>query len=102
MQMNPEAFMLWEPDAGTAAAANTSYNDGASQPDQADGPSTRHLTGCVVTSYDGHAQVLKFDAFTVQMENKGTTPTLLWADPDSKDGGGYNTSASGNGCSLPP
>ena len=32
---------------------------------------------------------------------KGTTPTGLWADPDSVDGGGYNTSTTGNGCSLP-
>lgn len=102
MDMNPSAYMIWEPDASTAAAAKTSYNDGASQPDQADGPSTRHSTGCIVTGYDGHAQVLKFDAFTAQMEKKTTAPTLLWADPDSKDGGGYNTSSTGNGCALPP
>ncbi len=100
-EMNPEAYMLWEPDASTPSAASTSYNDGSSQPDQADGPSTRHITGCIVTSYDGHAQVLKFDTFTINMEKKTTSPTLLWADPDSKDGGGFNSSGTGNGCSLP-
>ncbi|MDB6020641.1 MAG: hypothetical protein JWQ04_498 [Pedosphaera sp.] len=99
--MNPSAFMLWEPDASTPAAAQISYNDGASQPDQADGPSTRHQSGCVVTGYDGHAQVLKFDVFAAAMERKGTSPTLLWADPDSVDGAGYNGTATGNGCSLP-
>jgi hypothetical protein len=35
------------------------------------------------------------------MEKKTTSPTLLWADPDSRDGGGYNTSGNGNGCTLP-
>lgn len=99
--MNPSAFMIWEPDASTPSAAATSYNDGASQPDQADGPSRRHQTGCVVTGYDGHAQVLKFDAFTTAMEKKTTSPTLLWADPDSVDGGGYNSGSGGNGCGLP-
>ncbi len=99
--MSPSAYMMWEPDASTPSAAATAYNDASSQPDQSDGPSTRHQTGCIVTSYDGHTQVLKFDAFTVQMENKGTSPTLLWADPDSVDGGGYNTSSTGNGCGLP-
>lgn len=100
-QMNPSAYMLWEPDASTSSAAATSYNDAASQPDQADGPCKRHVTGCVVTGYDGHAQVLKFDAFTQNMEKKTTSPTLLWADPDSADGGGYNSNSSGNGCGLP-
>ena len=102
-EMIPSSYMLWEPDAKcpTSAAAGTSYNDGASQPDQADGPSCRHQTGCVVTGYDGHAQVLKFDVFTQQMEKKTTSPGLLWADPDSIDGGGYNSNGNGNGCGLP-
>jgi prepilin-type N-terminal cleavage/methylation domain-containing protein len=97
--MNPSAYMLWEPEADTPASAKTSYNDGASQPDQADGPSTRHGVGCVVTGYDGHVQVLKFDAFTKQMEMTGS-PTYLWADPDSVDGAGYDTSPTGGGCGL--
>ena len=100
--MSPSALMLWEPNADTPADAQTSYNDGSSQPDQSNGPSTRHQTGCVVTGYDGHAQLLKFDTFTAAMERKGNSPTLLWADPDSVDGGGYNSNATtGNGCVLP-
>jgi prepilin-type N-terminal cleavage/methylation domain-containing protein len=106
--MNPEAYMIWEPPATNAASAQASYNDGSNQPNTADGPSIAHVTGCVVTSYDGHVQFLRFDAFTVEMEGKESSPTLLWADPDSLDGGGYNSQAgepgnsSGNGCSLPP
>src|SRR5580704_12949510 len=59
-EMNPEAYMIWEPEADTVADAGTAYNDGANQPNQVNGPSFRHQTGCVTTSYDGHAQVLPF------------------------------------------
>jgi prepilin-type N-terminal cleavage/methylation domain-containing protein len=99
-EMNPEAYMIWEPNASTPSAATTAYNDGANQPDQADGPSTRHLTGCIVTAYDGHAQLLPFASFTAALEIKVNSPGLLWADPDSVDGGGFNTSGTGGGCSL--
>ena len=100
-EMNPEAFMIWEPNASTPAAAAAAYNDGANQPDQTDGPSTRHETGCVVACYDGHAQILPFASYAAEMEIKENTPDLLWCDPDSKDGGAWNTdSAAGNGCSL--
>jgi prepilin-type N-terminal cleavage/methylation domain-containing protein len=83
-EMNPEAFMIWEPNPTLAAA----YNDGANQPDQTDGPSTRHESGCIVASYDGHVQVLPFANYAFQMENKSVKPNYLWADPDSPNGDG--------------
>ncbi|HWF19446.1 MAG TPA: prepilin-type N-terminal cleavage/methylation domain-containing protein [Verrucomicrobiae bacterium] len=101
VDMNPAAYMIWEPNSDNPTAAQIAYNDGANQPDQSDGPSDRHVTGCIVASYDGHAQLLKTNIFLQQMELKVNSPGLLWADPDSKDGGGYNTSSTGNGCSLP-
>jgi len=100
-EMNPSAYMFWEPDATNTTAAAATYNDGANQPDQLDGPSTRHGNGCVVTGFDGHAQFLNIVTFTTELVNKGSSPTYCWADPDSVDGGGYNTSTTGNGCTLP-
>jgi len=108
--MNPVAYMIWEPDdsnATNSAAANyvaDVYNDGSNQPDTSNGPSRRHVTGCVVTSYDGHTEFLQFPAFTQEMVI-GTTRGLLWCDPDSVNGEGFNgvrypSVSGGNGCSL--
>ncbi|HSU55680.1 MAG TPA: DUF1559 domain-containing protein [Candidatus Dormibacteraeota bacterium] len=83
--MKPDAYMMWEPNDGTG-----SYNDGSSNPDQNEGPSTRHKVGCIVTCYDSHAQLLKFTTFMNQVNQK---PGLGWCDPDSPTG-------DGTGCSL--
>lgn len=102
--MNPSAYMMWEPFAETQTGAKNAYNDGANQPDQVNGPSTRHGVGCIVTGYDGHSILLNSNIFVSNLEIKasqsGSPPTLLWADPDSTGGLGY-TSGNGNGCSLP-
>ena len=92
-EINPEAYLVWEPNASTPSAAATAYNDGSNQPDQADGPSTRHDTGCIVASFDGHVQILPFNAYANLMENKQVSPNYLWADPDSPLGDGV-------GCTL--
>lgn len=100
--MNPSAYEIWEPNETNSAA----YNDGANQPDQTDGPSKRHFNGCIVTSYDGHIEFLQFADFTAEEKNT-TTRGLLWADPDSTTGTGYNgvtyssiPMSGGNGCNL--
>lgn len=99
--MNPEAYLLWEPTADNTTDAANAYNDGANQPNQVNGPSMRHETGCVVASYDGHAQVLPYNTFSLQMQTPESTPDLLWADPDSTSGIGWNVGTSNpNGCSL--
>ncbi len=100
--MNPVAYMMWEPDDSNTLGNPVSsvYNDGANQPNSSNGPSQRHVTGCIVTSYDGHTEFLQFTAFNAEM-NKVGTPGLLWCDPDSTDGAAFNTSpTSGGGCSL--
>jgi hypothetical protein len=83
-QMKADAYMMWEP-------ADDKYNDGSSKPDNMEGPSKRHVIGCIITCYDGHVQLLKFQAFMNQVNQK---PGLGWCDPDSPSGDGV-------GCSLP-
>src|SRR5205807_1539123 len=84
-QMKPDAYMMWEP-----SDTPGSYNDGSSNPNDIEGPSTRHKIGCIITCYDGHVQLLKFLTFMNQVNQ---TPGLGWCDPDSPNG-------DGNGCSL--
>ena len=84
-QFRAEAYMMWEPDDTTAT-----YNDGSSQPNSTEGPSKRHRVGCIVTGYDGHAQLLKFTTFLGQVNLK---PGFGWCDPDSPTG-------DGTGCGL--
>jgi prepilin-type N-terminal cleavage/methylation domain-containing protein len=83
--MNQSGYMMWEP-SDTAG----SYNDGSSNPNATEGPSTRHKVGCIVTCYDGHAQLLRFDTFMREVNNK---PGYGWCDPDSALGDG--TAANG-------
>jgi prepilin-type N-terminal cleavage/methylation domain-containing protein len=99
--MNPEAYLLWEPEADTQADAQSAYNDGANQPNQVNGPSFRHVTGCVVAAYDGHAELLPYATFSLHLQVPESTPDLLWADPDSTSGIGYFNNSTGNGCGLP-
>jgi len=99
-EMNPNAYMIWEPNGGPGDAALV-YNDAASPPDPMEGPGARHGNGCVVAAYDGHVQFLPINAVTLQLETNNTGPTLLWADPDSANGLGWST-GTGFGCSLYP
>jgi hypothetical protein len=57
----PDAYLMWEP-----SDSPSSYNDAASNPDPNEGPSTRHQIGCIITCYDGHVQLLKFQTFLSQ------------------------------------
>jgi len=84
-QFRVDAYMIWEP-----SDAPASYNDGASDPNTTEGPSTRHGTGCIVTGYDGHAALLKFLTF---MQQSNVRPSFGWCDPDSPTG-------DGTGCAL--
>jgi type II secretory pathway pseudopilin PulG len=83
-EMRPAtSYCMWEPNPTTAA----NYNDGSSSPNNNEGPSKEHVAGCVVTSYDGHVQLLRYDKF-VQESVRTNTQTLYWCDPDTKDGQG--------------
>jgi hypothetical protein len=80
-QIRPEGYAMWEPDDTTAATDN----DAASRPDASEGPSKRHRIGCIVTDYDGHAQLRKVSTFTQQLAQQ---PGFGWCDPDSALGTG--------------
>jgi type II secretory pathway pseudopilin PulG len=84
-QMKTDGYMMWEP-----SDTPGSYNDASSNPDAGEGPSTRHKVGCIITCYDGHSQLLKFQTFMAQVNQK---PGFGWCDPDSPTGDGV-------GCGL--
>jgi len=89
--MNPSAYATWEPSDQPPYDPAQVFNDGASYPIEEEGPSKRHNSGCNVSSFDGHAQFLKFTVFE---QEQNDTPGLLWCDPDSADGKG------GDNCKL--
>jgi prepilin-type processing-associated H-X9-DG protein len=92
--MNPSAYVTWEPSDAPPYDPEQVFNDGASYPIDEEGPSQRHGSGCNVSSFDGHAQLLKFSDFQQQQND---TPGLLWCDPDSPDGTGGRR---GRACGL--
>src|SRR5580658_10296525 len=83
--MNPSAYANWEPSDNPPYDAAHVFNDGASRPRQDEGPSQRHGSGCNVSSFDGHAQLLTVVVFQQEQNNP---PSLLWCDPDTADGTG--------------
>jgi prepilin-type N-terminal cleavage/methylation domain-containing protein len=81
---NPSAYVLWEPDD---IQDPWSYNDGANIPDLKEGPSKRHIAGCVMLGADGRALFIKFLTFNNALNRKG--PNEVWADPERPVTGGY-------------
>ena len=73
------AVLMWEPDPTVKKV----YNDGSSRPNDTEGPSTAHVSGCVLLHFDGHASFQKFSWFTAE---ETQTPGLLWCNPGSADG----------------
>jgi prepilin-type N-terminal cleavage/methylation domain-containing protein/prepilin-type processing-associated H-X9-DG protein len=92
--MKPTAYTTWEPSDFPPYDPSLVFNDGASYPLQDEGPSRRHKSGCNVSSFDGHAQLLKFNTFQQEQLN---TPGLLWCDPDTANGTGGQL---GRDCTL--
>jgi prepilin-type N-terminal cleavage/methylation domain-containing protein/prepilin-type processing-associated H-X9-DG protein len=92
--MNPSAYATWEPSDQPPYEPADVFNDGASYPNDSEGPSQRHNTGCNVCAFDGHAQFLKFAIFE---EEQNDQPGLLWCDPDTAKGDGGNR---GRDCAL--
>jgi type II secretory pathway pseudopilin PulG len=75
----PAAVLFWEP-----ADTPICYNDGASWPNASEGPSTRHITGCVIGCLDGHSQFLRYsDALPLMAAG---TANELWCNPGSANG----------------
>jgi prepilin-type N-terminal cleavage/methylation domain-containing protein/prepilin-type processing-associated H-X9-DG protein len=92
--MNPSACATWEPSDQPPYNPVLVFNDAASYPLDEEGPSRRHNSGCNVSSFDGHAQLLKFSRF---QQEQLDTPGLLWCDPDSSSGTGGQL---GRDCAL--
>jgi prepilin-type N-terminal cleavage/methylation domain-containing protein/prepilin-type processing-associated H-X9-DG protein len=84
-EMSPSGYATWEPSDQPPYIPAAVFNDGASYPIDDEGPSRRHNSGCNVSSFDGHAQLLKFSSF---QEEQLVTPGLLWCDPDTANGTG--------------
>lgn len=75
----PAAVLFWEP-----ADNSSSYNDGAAIPNISEGPTTRHITGCMIGCLDGHAQVLRHsDAYPLMVSGSANE---LWCNPGSSNG----------------
>lgn len=83
--MKPTAYATWEPSDNPPYDPADVFNDGASYPVDEEGPSKRHGSGCNVSSFDGHAEFLKFSDFERQQNDE---PGLLWCDPDTTKGNG--------------
>jgi prepilin-type N-terminal cleavage/methylation domain-containing protein len=84
-EMKPGAYLTWEPSDNPPYDPAHVFNDGASRPRKDEGPSQRHGIGCNVSSFDGHAQLLRYSDF---QREQNDTPGLLWCDPDTTDGTG--------------
>ena len=79
-----DAYMMWEPDDQPPYTPST-FNDASSYPNLDEGPSRRHVTGCIMLGFSGHVQFYKFSVF---QKEQLTHPGLLWCDPASRTGDG--------------
>ena len=79
-------YLFWEPLDRTANGAydTGAYNDGANYPSATEGPSKRHVTGCVFGALDGHTEFMKFETATNLAASPG--PNAFWWNPTTVDG----------------
>jgi len=78
------AYLMWEPDDLPPYTPFT-FNDASSYPDLNEGPSKRHVSGCIMLGFSGHVQFYKFSVFKTEQTRR---PGLLWCDPASRTGDG--------------
>lgn len=81
-------YLMWEPDDTQTAQA---YNDGSAMPQVTgglnEGPSRRHVTGCVLLAIDGHTEFMKYSTATNLMASSGINE--FWWSPASPHTGGW-------------
>jgi prepilin-type N-terminal cleavage/methylation domain-containing protein len=94
----PTSYCMWEPNLQDPA---NSYNDGANAPTADQGPYPLHggsfpqsPKGSMAMAFDGHVQYLSGQTSTNLYLN---TPGVLWCDPDSGSGTGYEAVPPGAG-----
>lgn len=80
------AWLFWEPNDKLQGAY--AYNDGADIPEPSEGPSNRHITGCVLGCLDTHTEFVQYKIFTNKEDVSG--PNVVWWDPDRPKTGGYS------------
>jgi prepilin-type processing-associated H-X9-DG protein len=79
-----DGCLMWEP-PDTAG----SYNDGAEQPMNAQGPSLLHNGGCVLLYLDGHTSFMISPTF-VYLNNSALAPNEFWWVPTPNKAGVYD------------
>jgi prepilin-type N-terminal cleavage/methylation domain-containing protein len=83
-----DSILMWEPDDSKGNV----YNDGSSIPEVGEGPSKRHVDGCVLLRLGGSTDFMKYDDLYSLMISKG--PNEIWYSPTAPNTGG---SPDGNG-----
>jgi len=87
-RINKLGYLMWEPDDTQTALA---YNDGSAIPQVTgshnEGPSRRHVTGCVLLGIDGHTEFMRYFDATNMMASKGINE--FWWSPGSPNTGGW-------------
>jgi prepilin-type N-terminal cleavage/methylation domain-containing protein len=76
------SYIFWEPDDSQNVSG--AYNDGSNRPNDTEGPSHRHGTGCVLGCIDGHTEFIKF-AKALPLMN-ASTANDFWCYPGAADG----------------
>jgi len=82
----PLGYLFWEPldrDANGNYVTGA-YNDGGNFPSATEGPSKRHVTGCVLGALDGHTEYVKYQVATNLAASLG--PNVFWWNPLTPDG----------------
>jgi prepilin-type N-terminal cleavage/methylation domain-containing protein len=82
-EVNPMAYILWEPDEKLGSAVNP-YNDAANYPDRNEGVGRFHVKGANILAVGGHVLFIKIEDFN--KEQLGTTKNLLWWSPRTPSG----------------
>jgi prepilin-type N-terminal cleavage/methylation domain-containing protein len=76
------SILMWEPDD----SAGNVYNDGSSIPKVGEGPSKRHVNGCVVLRMGASTDFVKYEDLYGLMTSKG--PNDIWYSPAAPNTGG--------------
>jgi prepilin-type N-terminal cleavage/methylation domain-containing protein len=83
INFKPDNVLMWEPDEFTQGGGV--FNDGADTPKISEGPSKRHITGCVILRIGGSVNFATYRSLTNSFEGKG--PNEFFYSPRDINGG---------------